>query len=115
MPRLSTLLKNLEVLHRQHVEIEHQISGVEREIVAIGKSERPRRKRAAPAETVELVRATVKVLRDADQPLPRREIAALLGITPAAVYYRLQKAMAAKFVDRVSGGRYRATNVVPVF
>jgi hypothetical protein len=116
MPSLPILLKKLETLLLQRVEVEHQIVSVKQEIVAANKPAPKRgRKRGTTAETVELVKATVKVLRDAGQPLPRREIAARLGITPSAVVYRLQKAMAAKFVERVSGGRYRVTNVVPAF
>ena len=37
MPSLPILLKKLEALHRQHVEVEHEIADVERQIVAAGK------------------------------------------------------------------------------
>lgn len=116
MPSLPALLKKLEALHRQHAQTEYEIAEVKRQIIATGKSgPSRRRKRVTPAESVEVVRATVKVLRDAGEPLPRREIAARLGLAPHAVYYRVQKAIKAGFVERVSGGRYRATNVVPAF
>lgn len=116
MPSLPILLKKLESLLLQRVEVEHQIVSVKQEIVAASKPASKRgRKRGTTAETVELVKATVKVLRDAQEPLPRREIAARLGVAPSAVSYRLQKAIDAKFVEKVSGGRYRVTNVVPAF
>lgn len=115
MPRLPSLLKKLESLHRQHVQIEQEIARAEREIVAAGKSPPKRRPKRRPhTEAVELVKPLVKVLRDADGPLLRREIAARLGIAPAAVGYRIRKAIEAKFVERV-GGRYRAAKVVPTF
>lgn len=115
--RLPELLHQLDTMHRQRFEIEQDIARVEQQIVTASKGEQKprRRKRALRGEMLELVKDLVKVLHDAGQPLPRREIAARLGLTPTAVGYRLQKAMAAKFVERVSGGRYRATNVVPVF
>ena len=116
MPSLPILLKKLEALHRQHVEVEHEIADVERQIVAAGKPERkPRAKRSTNAEVVEVVRATVKVLRDAGGPLPRREIASRLGISPWACSYRLGKAIEAKFVEKAGSGRYRVPNVVPAF
>lgn len=115
MTSLPVLLKKLEALLRQHVDIEHQIASVKREISSVGKAEpKRRRKRSTSAETVELVKATVRVLQAAGEPLPRREIAARLGIAPSAVSYRLQKAVEAKYVEKVSGGRYRASADVPV-
>jgi len=113
MPSLPSLLKRLEALHRQHVQIEHEIASVEREIVAFGKDPKPRRKRALGRDAIELVKPIVQALQSAGEPLPRREIAARLGIAPSAVYYRLQKALAAGFVEKCGGGRYRASGVVP--
>ena len=115
MTSLPILLKKLETLLLQRVEIEHQIVSVRREIVAAGRSAPKRgRKCGTTAETVELVKTVVKVLRDASEPLPRREIAARLGIAPPAASRRLQKAVAMKFAEKVSGGRYRASADVPV-
>jgi hypothetical protein len=103
-------------LYRQYLELEREITGVERQIKDVGNSSRKApRKRATKRELVETVRQAVKVLRDAGEPLPRREIATRLGITPLATSYRLKKAIALRFVERVSSGRYQATNVVPAF
>lgn len=113
MPSLSTLLRKLETLHRQHIEIEHQIAKVEREIVTASKSERPRRKRAKQAPVAEVIRVTVKVLCDAGKPLQRQEIAARLDISVNAAAYRLQRAVAAGFVEGLGDGRYRVAKDVP--
>jgi DNA-binding Lrp family transcriptional regulator len=59
------------------------------------------------------VRETVRVLREAGTPLPRREIAARLGIQPWAATYRLDKAIELHFVEKLGGGLYRVTDVVP--
>src|SRR4051794_31735428 len=98
MPSTPVLLKKLDALHRQRADMEHEIYAVERQILAAGKTERkPRAKRSTNAEVVEVVKATVKVLRDAGGALPRREIASRLGISPWAASYRLQQAIKAKF------------------
>jgi hypothetical protein len=115
MPTLPALLKKLQALHRQHVEVERDIVSVESEIVAASRAPKPRAKRATNAEIVEVVRATVKVLRDAGGPLPRREIASRLGISPSAAAYRLKLAIKGQFIESLGGGRYRATNIVPAF
>ena len=110
MPSLRTLLKKLDVLHRQRADVEHEIDATEREIIAA--APKSRRKRSN-VEAVEIIKALVHVLRDAGEPLPRREIGARLGIEAPALHYRLTKAIAMKFVERVSGGRYQTTSAVP--
>jgi DNA-binding Lrp family transcriptional regulator len=64
---------------------------------------------------VEVVRDTVRVLREAGTPLPRREVAARLEIQPWAASYRLDKAIELKFAEKVGGGCYRVSDVVPEF
>ena len=56
----------------------------------------------------------MRVLREAGTPLPRREVAARLGVQPWVAGYRLDKAVELKFVEKLGGGRYRVTAVVPV-
>lgn len=114
VPNLRSLLKKLQVLHRQYIDLEHEIADVERQITTAGNEPKPRAKRSTNAEIVEVIRATVKVLRDAGEPLPRREIASRLGITPWATAYRLQKAVKMKFVEKMAHGRYRCTGVIPL-
>ncbi len=113
MPTLSNLLSRLEALHRQRFLIDHQIDDLKRDILAAHRPEHKPRKRVVGAEAVELIRATVKTLQEAGQPLPRSEIAARLGIAPAAVGYRIKKALAAKFIEKVGCGRYRAAAEIP--
>ena len=42
-----------------------------------------------------------------------REVAARLGIQPWVATYRLDKAVELKLVERLGGGLYRVTDVVP--
>lgn len=110
------LLKQLQALYRQHAQVEYQIAEVERAIIATDKgTTRPRRPRPKPAEAVEPAREIIRVLREAGEPLPRREIASRLGLTPKAVTRRLQTAVAAGLVERAGGALYRVSKVVPTF
>jgi hypothetical protein len=111
MLNLQALVNRLETLHRQHFTIEHEIAEVKREIVAAGP--KPRKKPTSSVEAIELIKPTVKVLQEAGEPLPRREIASRLGIASVAADYRLRKAVAAGFVEKLSGGRYRVSTDVP--
>lgn len=115
MLTLPTLLKKLEALHRQHVELEHEIGEVERQIVSIGNAPKPRAKRSTRSELLEVVKSTVQILREAGEALPGSEIASRLGITSSAVAYRLKLAIESKFVEKVGRGRYQTTSVVPAF
>lgn len=117
MSRLSTLLKKHEFITREIAKLEGALASVKVQILHADRStgSKSRRKRSTRAEAIEDIKQTVKVLRDANAPLPRREIAARLGITSWATSYRLAKAVKMKFVESVGSGRYRATNVVPAF
>jgi methylphosphotriester-DNA--protein-cysteine methyltransferase len=109
-------MRKHKTLYRQYLELEHEIVAVEKQITTAASSpSKVTRNRATKCELVETVRQAVKVLRDAGEPLPRREIATRLGISPLATSYRLKKAMELRFVERVSSGRYQTTNVVPAF
>jgi hypothetical protein len=109
-------MRKHKTLYRQYIELEREIAAVEKQMTEVGSSPRTTaRKRSTKADLVETVRQTVKVLRDAGEPLPRREIAVRLGLTPLATSYRLAKAMELRFVERVGSGRYQTTNVVPAF
>jgi hypothetical protein len=115
MSRLPNLLKRLKDLQRQYVDLEHQIAAVEREIVSASNEPKPRRKRAASAVAKsELVTATVRVLREANEALSCREVASRLGITDPTAYARLRRAVAVRFVERV-GRLYRASSAIPAF
>lgn len=118
---LPTLLKRYEALTREIAAREAERTAVHDQILAAGRSGArrsvqapgPGRPARTTAQTVEVVRDTVRVLREAGTPLPRREIAARLGIQPWAATYRLDKAVELKFVEKLGGGLYRVTDVVP--
>jgi hypothetical protein len=114
MPSLPTLLSKFQSLTRQHVAIEAEIDDVRQQIIDARNAPKPRAKRVTSADQVEVVKATIKVLREARETLPRKEIAARLGITPHAASYRLERAIEMKLVEKVSLGRYRCTSVVPL-
>lgn len=118
---LPTLLKRYEALTREIARLGTEHAAVHDQILAAGratsrrgtKTPGPGRPARTTAQTVEVVRDTVRVLREAGTPLPRREVAARLGIQPWAATYRLDKAVELKFVEKLSGGLYRVTDVVP--
>lgn len=112
MSRIPALLSQLAVLHRQQVEIEHQIVEIERAIVTIKNESKPRRRSANLANVAELAKPLLRILTDAGEPLPRAELAARLGIEPSQVTYRLQRALEAKLIERLIGGRYRVAEAV---
>jgi hypothetical protein len=118
---LPTLLKRYEALTREIAAREAERVAVHDQILVAGrggarqgaKPPGPGRPVRTTAQTVEVVRDTVRVLREAGAPLPRREVAARLGIQPWAATYRLDKAVELKLVERLGGGLYRVTAVVP--
>jgi methylphosphotriester-DNA--protein-cysteine methyltransferase len=114
---LPTLLKRYEALTRNIAHLEGERAAVQDQILAAGRGAAPRKARPAQttASAVEVVRDAVRVLREAGEPLPRREVAARLGLKPWVAGYRLDKAVEMKFAEKLDGGRYRVTNVVPAF
>jgi hypothetical protein len=114
---LPTLLKRYEALTRDIARLEGERAAVQDQILAAGRAAAPRKARPAQttASAVEVVRDAVRVLREAGEPLPRREVAARLGLKPWVAGYRLDKAVELRFAEKLDGGRYRVTNVVPAF
>jgi hypothetical protein len=118
--RLPALLKRYEALTLEIARLGTEHAAVHAQILAAGRGATPRaakppspgRPARTTAQTVEVVRDTVRVLREAGTPLPRREVAARLGIQPWAASYRLDKAVELRFVEKI-GGLYRVTDVVP--
>lgn len=111
MTTVPTLLKKLADLHRQRSTVEYQIVEIEREIVAA--MPKPRAKPPTGSDTIEAIKPLVKVLQEAGGPLKRREIAARLQVALHIVAYRLKKAVAARFVEKTSAGRYRVVATMP--
>lgn len=89
-PTLSSLLKRYEALTREIAAREAERTAVHDQILAAGrggtrrgmKTSGPGRPARTTAQTVEVVRDAVRVLREAGEPLPRREVAARLGVKP---------------------------------
>ena len=124
---LPTLLKRYEALTREIAGLEAERTAVHDQILAAGRGASrqpapspgsgsgPGRPTRTTAQTIEVVREVLRVLREAGTPLPRREVAARLGIQPWAASYRLDKAVELKFAEKVGGGFYRVTDIVPEF
>ena len=114
LKRYEALTREIERLGAEHAAVHDQIlaagrGGARRSVQAPG----PGRPARTTAQTVEVVREVVRVLREAETPLPRREVAARLGVKPWVAGYRMDKAVELKFVEKLSGGLYRVTDVVP--
>lgn len=112
MPTLSSLLLRLEALHHQRFLLDSQIDDLKREIIASHKPETKRRKRPPAAEVAELIRGVIRVLREAGEPLPCSEIATRLSLSASVAHYRLRKALAAGFIEKAGGARYRASSAI---
>ena len=111
---LPTLLKRYDTLTREVARLETERAVVHDQILAAGRgAARKPRPTQTRIQTAELVRDAVRVLREAGEPLPRCEVAARLGVKPWVAGYRLDKAVELKFVEKLGGGRYRITDVVP--
>ena len=120
-PTLSSLLKRYEALTREIAACEAERTAVHDQILSAGRggarrsAPGPGRPARTTAQTVEVVRDTVRVLREAGEPLPRREVAARLGVKPWVAGYRLDKAVELRFAEKLGSGRYQVTSVVPEF
>jgi len=118
-PTLPSLLKRYEALTREIAAREAERTAVHDQILAAGRggtrrsAPGPGRPARTTAQTVEVVRDTVRILREAGEPLPRCEVASRLGVKPWVAGYRLDKAVELRFVEKLDGGRYRVTDVVP--
>jgi hypothetical protein len=111
---LPTLLKRYETLTREVTRLESERAAVHDQILAAGRSTtRKQRSNQTRLQTAELVRDAVRVLREASEPLPRCEVASRLGVKPWVAGYRLDRAVELRFAEKVGGGRYRVTDVVP--
>jgi hypothetical protein len=108
MPSLPALLRRYERLTRAHAALGGAIAGARRAILAAARAPRPRKGRAHRTAVAEAVQAAVKVLCDAGMPLPRREVAARLGCTPADAGAYLRRAIGLGFVEK-TGPHYTCT------
>ena len=111
---LPVLLRKYRDAHRQYVELERVLADLDRQIVAAGSSgTRPRRHRAEPLAANDELRAVLRVLQEAEAPLPPREIAARLSVETMIVSRRLARARRLGYVEQVGRARYRVAAAVP--
>ena len=107
-------------MYRCLVEVERELVDSDRQVLVGASSTKTSKKKKtrAPRVTVshgeryDFLLPLLRVLRDAAEPLPPREIASILGITPKAASRRLLRALALNYVVRVGGARYRITDSV---
>jgi chromatin segregation and condensation protein Rec8/ScpA/Scc1 (kleisin family) len=111
---LPTLLRRYRDAHRQYVELERELADLDRQIVASDRSStRPRRRRATPGAVSDEIRAVLRVLQAAEAPLPPREVASRLDITPKTASRRLARALHLGYVERAGQASYRVADAVP--
>jgi len=116
MSSLTKLLQSLKEKYRSLVELERELADIDRQIIV---GNRPTKRKRAPrvvaashGERFEYLLPMLRVLRDAAEPLPPREIATRLGITPKITSQRLARAMKLGYVERAGNARYRVTDSV---
>lgn len=119
MSSLPKLLEQLKTKYRSLVELERELADLDRQIIVGVRPTRPTRKkrasRAAPAshgERFAYLLPMLRTMREAAEPLPPREIASRLGITPKITSQRLARAMKLGYVARAGNARYRVTDSV---
>lgn len=119
MSSLPKLLEALKVKIRNLVELEREVADLDRQILVGDRPAKPtKKKRPSRAPTIshgerfEYLLPMLRVLRDAAEPLPPREIASRLGITPKITSQRLARAIKLGYVERAGNARYRVTDSV---
>lgn len=113
MSNLPTLLRKYKETHRRYVELEHELADLNRQILATDRSHTRRRTRARPIAATDEVRELLRGLREAEAPLPPREIASRLGIETVVVSRRLARARRLGYVEPAGRARYRVADAVP--
>ena len=109
-PRVEppALLRKYKETHRRYVELE--LVDRNRQILATDRSSTRRRRSPLPIATTDEV---LRVLREAETPLPPREIASRFGIETVVVSRRLARARRLGYVEPTGRARYRVADAVP--
>jgi DNA-binding MarR family transcriptional regulator len=110
---LPSLLRKYKETHRCYVELEHELADLNRQILATDRSSTRRRRSPLPIAATDEVREILRVLLEAEAPLPPREIASRLGIETVVVSRRLARARRLGYVEQTGRARYRVANAVP--
>lgn len=118
MSTLPVLLRKFREKYRSLVELEREVADLDRQIVAAGRPTKSKRSSravgagGAHGDRYEYLRPLLRILRDAAEPLPPREIASRLGVMPKVASRRLAKALKLGYVVRAGNARYRVTDSV---
>jgi hypothetical protein len=110
---LPVLLRKYKETHRRYVELEHELADLNRQILATDRSSTRRRRSPLPIEATDELRDVLRVLREAEAPLPPREIASRLGVETVVVSRRLARARRLGYVEPAGRARYRVADAVP--
>ena len=114
MSSLPVLLRKYKEVLRRYVESERELADLDRQILAVRDTTPRRRRRATkPIETNDIMRSMLRVMREAKEPLPPREVASRLAITPVKAWRQLKRAVRLGYVERAGNARYIVSNVVP--
>jgi hypothetical protein len=109
LPALLRLYKET----RHYVELEHELADLNHQILATDRSSTRRRRPPLPIAATDTLREVLRVLREAEAPLPPREIASRLGVETVVVSRRLARARRLGYVEPASRARYRVADAVP--
>lgn len=115
MSTLPVLLRRYKDVFRRYVEIEHELADLDRQILAANHTAPARRRRrsARQSDANDAMRTMLRVMREAKEALPPREIASRLGLRPDTTFRRLRRAIELGYVERTGSARYAVSNVVP--
>ncbi len=120
MSNLPVLFRKYKEALRHYIELEHELADLDRQIHAADRPTAPtavkRRRKPGPPQqggANEKMRSMLRVMREAKDPLPPREIASRLNITPNMVSRRLARAIRLGYVERTGTARYSVSSAVP--
>jgi hypothetical protein len=116
MSSLPKLLEQLKAKYRSLVELEHELADLDRQILVGGRPSKTSKKKrsrhvatVAHGERYEFLLPLLRILRDAGEPLPPREVATRLGVVPKTASRYLTRALKLGYVERAGNARYRVT------
>ena len=112
MSSLPVLLRKYKEIYRRYLKTEHELADLDRQILAT--SSRPAKRRRRTTQVVgSAIREMLRVMREANEPLPPREIASRLNVKAIVVSQRLARAVKLGYVERAGNARYRVADAVP--
>lgn len=118
---LPILLRKYKEVFRRYVDVERELADLDRQIVATESApemkpapvKRPRRRRRSAPEVSAAIRSMLRVMREANESLPPREIASRLGLSAVKSWRLLRRAVELGYVERAGNARYIVSSAVP--